>query len=232
MRLKTFPRLVAYHFLAKHLPSSDQRLGKWARPIRRAICTPLFKAAGKNINIEKGAFFAANRSKPIDPNSPDWGLASPHQIRFEYVYADPKSPAYSGASKAVINLSVLNPAQVNPFQSPLTTAIQLAANEKMTVRKLAADNTPAVVKFVASPLFGSPVPNLPVIFYYASKNAEAGANLVLSCGALTSGGTGPIGALAGFLAWGPDKNLETINESSAIDAARRAPICRRSAVAH
>lgn len=69
MRLKTFPRLVVYHFLAKHLPSSDQRLGKWARPIRRAICTPLFKAAGKNINVEKGAFFGNGSEIEIGDNS-------------------------------------------------------------------------------------------------------------------------------------------------------------------
>lgn len=69
MQLKTLPRLIAYHFLAKYLPSSDQRLGKWARPIRRAICTPLFKFGGKNINIEKGAFFGNGSEIEIGDNS-------------------------------------------------------------------------------------------------------------------------------------------------------------------
>ncbi len=181
--------------------------------------------------IEKDAFFTAHKSKPVDPNSPDWGLVLPQQIRFEYVYADPKSPAYEGASKAVTYLSVLSPAEINPLQSPLLTAIQLAANEKMAVRKLAAENTSALVKFVGAPLFGSVVANLPVIFHYAAENPEAGASLVLSCGALTSGGTGTLGALAGFMAWGPHKNDDAIKAAAAIEAERRAPVYARFAAA-
>ncbi|MSU77468.1 MAG: hypothetical protein EXS16_05145 [Gemmataceae bacterium] len=174
--------------------------------------------------IEKNSFFASNKSKPVDPNSPDWGLVPPQQIRFEYVYADPKSPGYAGAAKTVTYLSVLSPAHVNPFQSPLLTAIQLAANEKMTVRKLAADHTSAVVKYVGSPLYGSVLPNLPVVFHYASQNPEAGANLVLSCGALTFAGMDTIGALAGFFDWGRHKNEAAIYAAADIDAERRAPI--------
>ncbi len=49
--------LVLYYLFAKHLPASNHRFGLWAQPIRRFICRRIFKYAGKNINIEKGAFF-------------------------------------------------------------------------------------------------------------------------------------------------------------------------------
>lgn len=49
--------LAVYYLFARHLPSSAQRFGKWARPIRRFICRRIFKYAGKKINIEKGADF-------------------------------------------------------------------------------------------------------------------------------------------------------------------------------
>lgn len=47
--------LVLYYGIFRHLPATNVRVGIWARPLRRWVCHPLFKYAGKNINIEKGA---------------------------------------------------------------------------------------------------------------------------------------------------------------------------------
>jgi len=49
--------LIVYYSFAKHLPSSAHKFGLWALPVRRFICRRIFKYAGKNINVEKGAYF-------------------------------------------------------------------------------------------------------------------------------------------------------------------------------
>jgi maltose O-acetyltransferase len=69
MILIRFLCLTVYYCFARYLPASDIRLGLWARPIRRLICKSLFKKAGKNINIEKGAFFGTGSKVEIGDNS-------------------------------------------------------------------------------------------------------------------------------------------------------------------
>lgn len=69
MKLTKLLRLSAYYCFARYLPSSDNRFGRWARPIRRWITTALFKHAGKNINIEKGAYFGDGSELEIGDNS-------------------------------------------------------------------------------------------------------------------------------------------------------------------
>ena len=62
-------RLVAYYCFARYLPASDSRLCKWIRPVRRCITKGLFKHSGKNINIEKGAYFGDGSQIEIGDNS-------------------------------------------------------------------------------------------------------------------------------------------------------------------
>lgn len=62
-------RLTAYYCFARHLPASDGRFGRWARPLRRWLTKALFKYAGKNINIEKGAYFSDGSQIEIGDNS-------------------------------------------------------------------------------------------------------------------------------------------------------------------
>ncbi len=62
-------RLLAYYGFAKFLPASDQHFGGWCRPFRRFICDPLFKKAGRNINIERGAFFGFGHLVSIGDNA-------------------------------------------------------------------------------------------------------------------------------------------------------------------
>jgi maltose O-acetyltransferase len=50
-------RLVAYLYLARHLPEGPMPGGRLARRVRRWICVPLFAAAGDDVNVERGAFF-------------------------------------------------------------------------------------------------------------------------------------------------------------------------------
>ena len=57
MKLKHFIYLALYFGFAKHLPSSTNKYTRWTRKIRRCVCTPLFDYCGKNINIEKNAYF-------------------------------------------------------------------------------------------------------------------------------------------------------------------------------
>ena len=61
--------LVAYYLFAQHLPASSSKPGKWARYVRRFICRKIFKSAGKNINIEKGAYFGDGAQIEIGDNS-------------------------------------------------------------------------------------------------------------------------------------------------------------------
>ena len=69
MKLTKVLHLIAYYFFARYLPSSGSRFGKWARPVRRWTSQALFKHAGRNINIEKGAYFGDGRQIEIGDNS-------------------------------------------------------------------------------------------------------------------------------------------------------------------
>ena len=68
-RLFKLPRLALYYCVGQWLPASNHWWGRWARPIRRVICTPLFRHAGKNINIEAHAFFGSGADIDIGDNS-------------------------------------------------------------------------------------------------------------------------------------------------------------------
>lgn len=62
-------RLLLYYGFAYYLPPSDRKITSWCRPVRRIICSGLFKKAGRNINIEKGALFGSGRFLTIGDNS-------------------------------------------------------------------------------------------------------------------------------------------------------------------
>jgi maltose O-acetyltransferase len=64
-----FLRLTVYYCFARHLPGSDSRFGRWARPLRRCVTKSLFKHVGRNINIEKGAYFGDGLQIEIGDNS-------------------------------------------------------------------------------------------------------------------------------------------------------------------
>ena len=57
MKPLQFMSLVAYYAVARHLPASDNRYGKWARIVRRSICRHLFARMGADVNVESGALF-------------------------------------------------------------------------------------------------------------------------------------------------------------------------------
>lgn len=61
--------LALYYGIARHLPASSTRVGAWTRPLRRWICAPLFGAAGRNINVERGAYFGRGDQITIGDNS-------------------------------------------------------------------------------------------------------------------------------------------------------------------
>jgi len=61
--------LILYYFIARHLPGSDMPYSLGAKRIRRFLCKRIFKKAGKNINIEHGAFFVSGRDIEIGDNS-------------------------------------------------------------------------------------------------------------------------------------------------------------------
>lgn len=64
-KLRYYLCLFLYYFIARHLPGSDVPYSLGAKGIRRVICRGLFKKAGKNINVEHGAFFASGRDIEI-----------------------------------------------------------------------------------------------------------------------------------------------------------------------
>lgn len=61
--------LSLYYGFIRYLPASSSRVGVWARPLRAWCCRPLFKKAGKDINVEKGAFFGTGSSITIGSRS-------------------------------------------------------------------------------------------------------------------------------------------------------------------
>lgn len=69
MTLGRLAYLALYYGVARHLPASNTRIGAWVRPLRRAVCTPLFEHAGTNINIERGATFGTGSKVSIGNNS-------------------------------------------------------------------------------------------------------------------------------------------------------------------
>lgn len=63
--------LIIYYIFARHLPVSYSYLGKilHVRRLRSFLCKKIFKEAGDNINIEKGAFFGRGGDLVIGDNS-------------------------------------------------------------------------------------------------------------------------------------------------------------------
>lgn len=61
--------LIIYYGFARYLPCSDSKFGRWSRPLRRWSASSLFKYAGENINIEKGAYFGDGSEIEIGDNS-------------------------------------------------------------------------------------------------------------------------------------------------------------------
>lgn len=63
--------LVLYYGFARYLPCSDSRLGRLflAKKIRRTCCRNIFKYVGKNVNIERGAWFGRGGGVEIGDNS-------------------------------------------------------------------------------------------------------------------------------------------------------------------
>lgn len=57
MTLGRLARLATYYLIARYLPGTSHSFGRFIRPIRSGICRGLFRHAGRNINIEKGAYF-------------------------------------------------------------------------------------------------------------------------------------------------------------------------------
>lgn len=58
-----------YYFFARHLPSSSAPYSLGARKIRMFFCRRIFKKAGKNLDIEHGAFFGSGEEIEIGDNS-------------------------------------------------------------------------------------------------------------------------------------------------------------------
>lgn len=56
-KIKRYLCVFLYYGLLRHMPASNNRLGKFIRPIRGGVCQIIFRKAGKGINIEKGAYF-------------------------------------------------------------------------------------------------------------------------------------------------------------------------------
>ena len=61
--------LLLYYLIGRHLPNSASRWTRWTRPVRGVICRRIFKQAGKDITIERGAYFGDGSEIEIGDNS-------------------------------------------------------------------------------------------------------------------------------------------------------------------
>lgn len=58
-----------YHYFASHLPVSTLPLGKFSKKIRYFLVKRIFKQCGKNVNVERGAYFQNGFNVVIGDNS-------------------------------------------------------------------------------------------------------------------------------------------------------------------
>jgi len=61
--------LVLYYGFARYLPRSNAPFSFGAKRIRYALCKRLFKNIGKNVNVERLAYFRDGHSVEIGDNS-------------------------------------------------------------------------------------------------------------------------------------------------------------------
>lgn len=60
---------ILYYLFARHLPASNKPYALGAKIIRYWICRHLFAKCGKNVNIERGAYFGSGKDIEIGDNS-------------------------------------------------------------------------------------------------------------------------------------------------------------------
>jgi len=68
-QFKKILALCLYYSLLRHFPASITKYGRWVRPLRRLVCVNIFKYSGKNINVERGAFFEDGAQLEVGDNS-------------------------------------------------------------------------------------------------------------------------------------------------------------------
>lgn len=57
MGIKRNIALILYYGLAKKMPESDASISFGSKKVRQLLCKQIFENAGREINVEKGAFF-------------------------------------------------------------------------------------------------------------------------------------------------------------------------------
>lgn len=68
--LLQFICLLAYYLVFRHFPASTfPVIGKTCKSLRYSCCKHIFKKCGKNVNIERKAFFASGVNLQIGDNS-------------------------------------------------------------------------------------------------------------------------------------------------------------------
>jgi maltose O-acetyltransferase len=69
-KFKKYVCLVLYYSIASHLPKSNRPYSfKITKPLRYSLCKNILDECGKNVNIEKGAYFANGCKISIGDNS-------------------------------------------------------------------------------------------------------------------------------------------------------------------
>ncbi len=69
MKIIKMFNVFLFYLFARHLPDSRSRLTKIFRPVRYYICKNIFRYCGKNVNIEKGAYFGNGAEIEIGDHS-------------------------------------------------------------------------------------------------------------------------------------------------------------------
>lgn len=68
-KIKRLIRCILYYGFAQWLPASFMPGGSAAKAFRYWVCRGLFRACGKNVNIEHGAFFHSGQRITVGDNS-------------------------------------------------------------------------------------------------------------------------------------------------------------------
>jgi hypothetical protein len=172
-------------------------------------------------DLLKRKFFDSHKNKTFDPSSDEWGMEVPSQSKVEYLYADPKSPAYLGVAKLINQVKVKSLQMPNPvafdalqstFHSMLLTGLRnelVAQKHQLIMQRHYEQVTKDVSRknpyYRGAALIGEKDCAAPILAYMAGRHPQAVMSMIAANALAPMNPLESIGATAGYLAWGTKK---------------------------
>jgi hypothetical protein len=162
--------------------------------------------------------FAKYKTNKFDPDSPLPSFESPTEVQAEFIMADPTSPIYVAAARAVLLLEQAMPVGGSPLQSPLVAAARFGSMEAARQRHL-QEKVLEGMSLRKFDLYGGP--DLiasefywPLAAHLAGRDARAITSLVANMTASLG-----VPALPGAMGWAGFLAVPTVNDAARLEAA-------------